>query len=165
VKIAIGSDHAGFALKERVKAELQRLGHEVQDVGTDSADTSVDYPDFAIPVGERVASGRADRGVVVCATGIGASIAANKVEGVRASVVTSDDTARLTRQDNDSNVLALGGKTAPDVDSALRWLAIWLTTPFAGGRHERRVAKIRDYEAREGGSGAGSGSRSGQGLA
>ena len=149
MRVAIGSDHAGFALKERVKAELVRLGHEVQDLGTSSAETSVDYPDFAIPVGERVASGAADRGVVVCATGIGASIAANKVEGVRASVVTSDETARLTRTDNDSNVLALGGRTTPDFDAALRWLGIWLGTPFAGGRHERRVAKIRDFEARE----------------
>jgi RpiB/LacA/LacB family sugar-phosphate isomerase len=149
VRVAIGSDHAGFALKERVKSELQRLGHEVQDLGTGSAEVSVDYPDFAIPVGERVASGAADRGVVICATGIGASIAANKVEGVRASVVTSDETARLTRTDNDSNVLALGGRTNPDFDAALRWLGIWLATPFAGGRHERRVAKIRDYEARE----------------
>jgi RpiB/LacA/LacB family sugar-phosphate isomerase len=147
MRVAIGSDHAGFELKERLKAELIRLSHEVQDLGTTSGETSVDYPDFAIPVAERVATGAADRGVVVCATGIGASIAANKVEGVRASVVTSDDTARLTRQDNDSNVLALGGKTVPDVESALRWLGIWLTTPFEGGRHQRRVDKIRDYEA------------------
>ena len=148
MRVAIGSDHAGFPLKERVKAELLRLGHEVEDVGTASADTSVDYPDFSIPVGERVASGRAERGVVVCATGIGASIAANKVEGVRASVVTSDDTARLTRADNDSNVIALGARTAPSFEDALRWLRVWLDTPFAGGRHERRVNKIRDYEAR-----------------
>ena len=149
MKVAIGSDHAGFVLKERVKAELLRLGHVVQDVGTESAEKSVDYPDFAIPVGERVASGRADRGVVMCATGIGASIAANKVEGVRASVVTSDETARLTRQDNDSNVLALGGRTTANLDDAIRWLDIWLATPFAGGRHERRVQKITDFEAKE----------------
>ena len=148
MRVAIGSDHAGYALKERVKAELRRLGHEVEDVGTDSAERSVDYPDTSIAVGERVAHGDADRGVVVCATGIGASIAANKVEGVRASVVTSDDTARLTRTDNDSNVLALGGKTVPSVDDALRWLQVWLDTPFEGGRHERRVNKIRDYEAK-----------------
>ncbi len=148
MRVAVGSDHAGYALKERVKAELQRLGHEVQDFGTDSADVSVDYPDTSIAVGEKVSAGSADRGVVLCATGIGASIAANKVEGVRASVVTSDETARLTRTDNDSNVLALGGKTAPSVEDALRWLRVWLDTPFAGGRHERRVNKIRDYEAR-----------------
>jgi len=165
VRVAIGSDHAGYALKERVKAELTKLGHEVQDLGTGSAEESVDYPDFAIPVAERVASGAADRGVVVCATGIGASIAANKVEGARASVVTSDETARLTRTDNDSNVLALGGRTTPNFEDALRWLRLWLTTPFAGGRHERRVAKIRDYEVRERGTRAAHGSGSGQGSA
>ena len=147
MRIAIGSDHAGFLLKERVKAELLRLGHAVEDLGTSSAEASVDYPDFSIPVGEAVASGRAERGVVVCATGIGASIAANKVEGVRASVVTSDETARLTRTDNDSNVLALGGKTVGSFDDALRWLRVWLDTPFAAGRHQRRIDKIRDYEA------------------
>jgi RpiB/LacA/LacB family sugar-phosphate isomerase len=149
MRLAIGSDHAGYALKERVKAELVKLGHTVEDMGTSNGETSVDYPDFSIAVAEAVASGRAERGVVVCATGIGASIAANKVEGVRASVVTSDETARQTRQDNDSNVLALGGRTNTDFDAVLRWLGIWLTTPFAGGRHERRVEKIRDYEARE----------------
>lgn len=148
MKVAIGGDHAGFPLKEAVRRELERLGHEVVDVGTASGTESVDYPDFAIPVAERVAAGSCDRGVVVCATGIGASIAANKVAGVRASVVTSEETARLTRQDNDSNVLALGAKTAPSVEAALGWLRAWLATPFAGGRHERRVNKIRDYESR-----------------
>ena len=147
MKVAIGSDHAGFALKERIKRELEALGHAVTDLGTNSGTESVDYPDFAIPVGERVASGAAERGVVVCATGIGAAIAANKVAGVRASVVTSDETARLTRQDNDSNVLALGGRTTADAEDAVRWLKVWLETPFAGGRHERRVKKIADYEA------------------
>lgn len=148
MKVAIGSDHAGYPLKERVKAELARLGHDVVDVGAASAETSVDYPDFAIPVAERVARGEAERGVVVCATGIGVSIAANKVPGVRASVVTSDETARLTRQDNDSNVLALGSRTAPDVEQPLQWLRTWLETPFAGGRHQRRVEKITQYESR-----------------
>jgi len=148
MKVAVGSDHAGFALKERIKRELESLGHTVTDVGTSSGTESVDYPDFAIPVGERVADGEAERGVVVCATGIGASIAVNKVNGVRASVVTSDETARLTRQDNDSNVLALGGRTTANPEDAVRWLRIWLDTPFAGGRHERRVKKIEDYENR-----------------
>lgn len=148
MRVAIGSDHAGFPLKQRVRETLERLGHTVEDVGTDSAETSVDYPDFSFAVAERVADGRAERGVVVCATGIGASIAANKVDGVRASVVTSEDTARLTRADNDSNVLALGARTAPSHDEALRWLEVWLETPFAGGRHARRVDKIKDYESR-----------------
>jgi len=146
MKVAVGSDHAGFALKERIKRELEALGHTVADVGTSSGTESVDYPDFAIPVAERVAGGEAERGVVVCATGIGAGIAANKVSGVRAAVVTSDETARLTRQDNDSNVLALGGRTTANPEDAVRWLRIWLETPFAGGRHERRVKKIEDYE-------------------
>jgi RpiB/LacA/LacB family sugar-phosphate isomerase len=146
MKVAIGSDHAGFELKEKVKRELEKLGHTVEDVGTFSGTESVDYPDYAIPVGERVAEGKAERGVVMCASGIGVAIAANKVNGVRASVVTSDETARLTRQDNDSNVLALGGRTTKNHDDALRWLRIWLETPFAGGRHERRVKKIEDYE-------------------
>jgi len=146
VKIAIGSDHAGFSLKESIKVELARLGHEVVDVGTRSGTDSVDYPDFSIPVAEMVARGEVERGVVVCATGIGASIAANKVRGARASVVTSDDTARLTRQDNDSNVLALGSRTSPSLEAPLRWLRIWLDTAFAAGRHERRVEKITAYE-------------------
>ena len=148
MKLAVGSDHAGFALKELVKAELEKLGHEVVDVGTHSGTESVDYPDFSFAVAEAVAAKSVDLGVVVCATGIGASIAANKVVGARASVVTSDETARLTRQDNDSNVLALGSKTAPSAEDALRGLRVWLDTPFAGGRHERRVNKIRDYESR-----------------
>ena|SRR2546428_11164150 len=146
MKVAVGSDHAGFALKERIKRELSALGHTVVDLGTSSGTESVDYPDFAIPVAERVASGEADRGVVMCATGIGAGIAANKVAGVRAAVVTSDETARLTRTDNDSNVLALGGRTTKNPEDAVRWLRIWLETPFAGGRHERRVKKIEAYE-------------------
>jgi ribose 5-phosphate isomerase B len=145
MKVAIGSDHAGFPLKERIKRELQAHGHTVLDLGTSSTE-SVDYPDFVIPVAESVARGEVDRGVVACATGIGAGIAANKVDGVRAAVVTSDETARLTRQDNDSNVLALGGKTTPNHDDAVRWLKTWLETPFEGGRHERRVKKIEDYE-------------------
>lgn len=148
MKVTVGSDHAGFPLKEAVKVELLRLGHEVVDVGANSATESVDYPDFSFAVAEQVAAGLADLGVVVCATGIGASIAANKVVGARASVVTSDETARLTRADNDSNVLALGAKTAPSHEAALGWLRAWLETPFAGGRHERRVNKIRAYEQR-----------------
>ena len=147
MKIAIGSDHAGFALKQRLKAELEALGHSVQDLGTHSGTESVDYPEYVIPVAERVARGEVDRGVVLCATGIGAGIAANKVAGVRAAVVTSDETARLTRTDNDSNVLAIGGRTTANFDDAARWLQIWLETPFAGGRHERRVKKIEAYES------------------
>ena len=144
MRVAIGGDHAGFELKERLKQELGRLGHQVDDLGTHS-DEPVDYPDFCFPVAERVARGEADRGIVLGGSGIGESIAANKVAGVRASVVTSDETARLTRLHNDSNVLALGGRTNRHED-AVRWLRIWLETGFEGGRHVPRLEKIRDYE-------------------
>src|SRR5262245_56754272 len=145
MRVAIGSDHAGFELKQRLVAELRRLGHEVEDLGTHAAEPPVDYPDYCFPVAERVAGGRAERGIVLGGSGIGEAIAANKVAGVRASVVTSDETARLTRLHNDSNVLALGGRTNPHED-AVRWLGIWRTTPYEGGRHVARLAKIADYE-------------------
>jgi len=132
VKIAIGSDHAGFALKQRLTERLLALGHEVVDLGTDAPEPPVDYPDFCFPVAERVARGEVERGVVLGGSGIGEAIAANKVAGVRASV--------------DSNVLALGGRTN-DHESAVRWLDVWLTTPFEGGRHVPRLRKIAEYEA------------------
>ena len=146
MRVALGADHAGYPLKERLARELRALGHEVIDLGTHEAGVSVDYPDFALAVAERVARGAADRGVLVCATGIGMAIAANKVAGVRAAVVTSDETARLTRQDNDSNVIGLGARTNPDPEAVAGWLRTWLDTPFAGGRHARRVDKIAAYE-------------------
>jgi RpiB/LacA/LacB family sugar-phosphate isomerase len=145
MRVAIGSDHAGYDLKERLKRELVALGHQVVDFGTDSAKVPVDYPDFCIPVGEAVARGDAERGIVLGGSGIGESIAANKVAGIRAALVTSDETARLTRLHNDSNVLALGGRTS-DHDAAARWLGVWLTTPFEGGRHIPRLEKIHAYE-------------------
>ena len=146
MKVAIGSDHAGFSLKERLKRELVSLGHEVSDVGTDSAGVPVDYPDFCFPVGEQVARGEAERGIVLGGSGIGESIAANKVPGVRAAVVTSEETARLSRMHNDANVLALGERTNPDAEQVVRWLRIWLSTPFEGGRHVPRLRKIAAYE-------------------
>lgn len=145
MRIAIGSDHAGVALKARLIGELRALGHEVEDLGTDAPEPPVDYPEFCFPVAERVADGRAERGIVLGGSGIGEAIAANKVAGVRAAVVTSDETARLTRLHNDSNVLALGGRTNPH-DDAARWLRIWLETPFEGGRHVARLRKITEYE-------------------
>jgi len=145
VRVALGSDHAGFALKQRIKQELARLGHQADDLGTAAPEPPVDYPDFCFPVAERVADGRAERGIVLGGSGIGEAIAANKVVGVRAAVVTSDETARLTRLHNDSNVLALGGRTNAAED-ALRWVGIWLATPFEGGRHVARLRKISDYE-------------------
>ena len=145
MRVALGTDHAGFALKERLKRELVRLGHEALDLGTHT-DTPVDFPDFIFPVAEMVARGEADRGIVLGGSGIGESIAANKVVGVRAAVVTSEDTARLARMHNDSNVLALGGRTNPDHDAVARWLEIWLATAFEDGRHVPRLRKIHDYE-------------------
>ena len=146
MKVAIGSDHAGYRLKERLKRELVSLGHEVSDVGTESAEVPVDYPDFCFPVGEQVARGEAERGIVLGGSGIGESIAANKVAGVRAAVVTSEETARLSRLHNDANVLALGERTNPDAEQVVRWLRIWLATPFEGGRHIPRLRKISAYE-------------------
>ena len=138
--IIIGSDHAGFDLKERVKEWLEERGFSVEDVGSSSPE-QVDYPDYAHKVAEAVGSGRRARGIVICGTGIGVSIAANRHKGVRAAVVCSEDTARLAREHNDANVLALGGRTL-DPALAERILDVWLETPFAGGRHARRVAKI-----------------------
>jgi len=138
--VILGSDHAGFELKEKVKETLERLGVPFEDVGTHSAE-SVDYPDFAHRVAEAVGDGRYERGILVCGTGIGVSIAANRHAGVRAAVACGEETARLSREHNDANVLALGGRTiAPAL--ADRIVEVWLKTPFAGGRHARRVAKI-----------------------
>jgi RpiB/LacA/LacB family sugar-phosphate isomerase len=146
VRVALGTDHAGYALKERLRRELEALGHEVIDHGTHASEPAVDYPDFCFPVAEQVASGAADRGIVFGGSGIGESIAANKVAGIRASVVTSDETARLTRLHNDSNVLALGGRTNRDHEAVVRWMRIWLETAFEGGRHTPRLDKIAAYE-------------------
>ena len=147
MRVVLGSDHAGFALKQRLEQELVRAGHEVEDLGTHAPEPPVDYPDYCIPVAQRVASGLADRGVVLGGSGIGEAIAANKVSGVRAALVYSDETARLTRLHNDSNVLALGGRLS-NPDDAVRWLEIWLQTPFEGGRHIARIQKISAYEHR-----------------
>lgn len=138
--VIVGSDHAGFELKEKMKQALERRGIPVEDVGTHSTD-AVDYPDFAHRVADAVASGRFKRGIVVCGTGIGVSMAANRHPGVRAAVAYDERTARLSREHNDANVLALGGRTI-DPGLAERILDVWLKTPFAGGRHERRVGKI-----------------------
>ena len=138
--IIVGSDHAGFDLKERVKEWLEDRGFEVEDVGPRSPE-QVDYPDFAHLVADAVSSGRRARGVLMCGTGIGVSMAANRHAGVRAAVVWNEDSARLSREHNDANVLAFGGRTL-DPFIAERILEVWLKTPFAGGRHSRRVAKI-----------------------
>jgi ribose 5-phosphate isomerase B len=144
MKLAIGSDHAGFALKEQLRQSLAAAGNEVEDFGTDSPE-SCDYPDFAQAVGREVAQGRADRGILICSTGIGMAMAANKVDGVRAAPAQSEDEVRMTRQDNDANVLTLGARYL-DEEHALDLIHVFLSTQFAGGRHARRVAKIAQIE-------------------
>lgn len=144
MKISIGADHAGFVLKEKLAGALRDKGHEVTDRGTDSA-ASCDYPDYAALVGRDVAEGRADRGVLVCSTGVGMSIAANKIAGVRAALATSADEVNLTRSHNDANVLTFGAKYTGEAD-AEALLDVFLNTPFEGGRHARRVAKIATLE-------------------
>ena len=140
MRIAIGADHAGYDLKEKVKALLTSWGHEVVDFGTDSLE-SVDYPDYAIQVAETVAEGRAERGIAVCCTGNGVSMAANKIDGVRATLALNPEMARLGRAHNNSNVLTLSSKFM--AESALEdILKVWLETKFDGGRHLRRLAKI-----------------------
>jgi ribose 5-phosphate isomerase B len=138
--VILGSDHAGFDLKEKVKKALDRLGVPYEDVGTHATE-SVDYPDYAHRIARAVEEGRYRRGIVVCGTGIGVSMAANRHPGVRAAVAYDEETARLSREHNDANVLALGSRSL-DHGLAERILEIWLKTPFAGGRHARRVAKI-----------------------
>ena len=141
--ISIGADHAGFLLKDRIAEHLARTGHEVVDRGTASAD-SCDYPDFAAVVADDVASGRARFGVLVCATGIGMSIAANKVRGIRAAHGSSIDEVRLARAHNDANILALGARFHGEDPLAL--VDTFLETTFEGGRHARRIAKIAAIE-------------------
>jgi ribose 5-phosphate isomerase B len=138
--VAIGSDHAGVQLKGLLKAELAGLGYAVDDLGTHGGD-SVDYPDFGTAVAQAVASGKAWRGVVICGSGIGISIAANRVPGARAALCTHGLMARLARQHNDANVLALGERLT-GVDVAKDCLKEFLATPFEGGRHQRRVEKL-----------------------
>jgi ribose 5-phosphate isomerase B len=142
--IALGADHAGFALKEDVRAWLIERGHRVIDFGTHSTD-SVDYPDFAVVVGRAVQDGVAAQGVLVCGSGIGMAIAANKLAGIRAAVAADEETARLSRQHNDANVLALGAR-ATAREQARRILEVWLATAFEGGRHARRVGKLTAIE-------------------
>ena len=146
MRIAVGSDHRGFALKAHLVSALAKAGHEIVDLGPPGVEPA-DYPDYAFAVGEMVASGGAERGILVCGSGIGMSIAANKVRGVRAALCRTVEDARMTRRHNDSNVLALSerGLDDPRIDELV---AAWLSTPFEGGRHERRVAKIREYEER-----------------
>ena len=144
MKIALASDHAGFAEKERLKPLLTDLGLQFEDLGTVS-EASVDYPDYARKVAEEVAGGRVDQGVLVCGSGTGMAITANKVPGVRAAVAWSEETARLARQHNDANVLAIGARTTPpeQIPAIVR---AWFSSNFEGGRHAERVAKIESKQ-------------------
>src|SRR3989449_9651233 len=142
--IAIGADHAGYSLKEALKAWLVGGGHQVLDFGTHSLE-SVDYPDFAGPVADAVTSGAAARGVLVCGTGMGMAMAANKLDGVRAAVCLDSHMARMSREHNDANVLALGARLTEE-PRAREILGVWLDTAFAGGPHVGRVEKLMGLE-------------------
>ena len=144
MKISIACDHGGLDLKESLKKWLIENNYEVIDYGTNSKD-SCDYPDFGRPACEAVRDKKVDRGIVICTTGIGMSIVANKVKGIRCALVSNTEGASLTRRHNDSNVLALGAKFTSD-ELAKEITKIWLETEFEGGRHQRRVDKIMDIE-------------------
>ena len=144
MRVTIGSDHAGFVLKQHLVQTLTELGHEVVDLGTDSEEP-VDYPPICAAVARTVAKGEADRGIVLGGSGQGEQIAANKVDGVRAALCNDLYLARMSRQHNDANVLALGGRiVAPPLADEI--VQLWLDTPFDGGRHERRIGQIADIE-------------------
>lgn len=144
MKVALAADHAGYRLKEFLRGWLEEQGHEVADLGTRSTE-STDYPDYANAVAALVSSGKADRGVLVCYTGVGMSIAANKVQGVRAALAANTDTVQLTRAHNDANVLTIGSKYTGEA-AAVEYVRTFLSTPFEGGRHSRRVEKIAAIE-------------------
>ncbi|MDP8970833.1 MAG: ribose 5-phosphate isomerase B [Actinomycetota bacterium] len=147
MRIAIGSDHAGFPLKEHLIDTLRELGHDVDDHGTDDTE-SVDYPPICAGVGRAVAAGEADRGIVLGGTGQGEQIAANKVRGVRAALCHDLYTARLSREHNDANVLSMGGRIVA-AGLADEIVTVWLSTEFEGGRHQRRVDEITEIEEQE----------------
>ncbi|MFH1708196.1 MAG: ribose 5-phosphate isomerase B [Planctomycetota bacterium] len=143
MKIAIASDHAGYALKEKVKDLLSKQGVEVTDFGTNNAVDPVDYPDYGRPAAKSVAQGRHDRAVLVCGTGLGMSLTANRLKGVRGTLCHNAFTAEMARKHNDSNVLILGARVTNDAEAA-KIVQIWLDTPFEGGRHKRRIDKIEE---------------------
>lgn len=144
MRIAIGADHAGFSLKQHLVGVLRKLGHDVDDRGTHS-DASVDYPAICAEVAREVVDGRADRGIVLGGSGQGEQMAANKVRGIRAALCNDLYTARMSREHNDANVLAMGGRiVAPGLADEI--VTLWLETPFEGGRHQRRVDQIMQIE-------------------
>ena len=144
MRIAVGTDHRGYHIRSKLVDLLERLGHEVDDVGTFS-EGAVDYPDVAAQVAQKVSHGEVDRGVLVCGTGLGMAIAANKFHGVRAAPCHDDLTAEMSRRHNDSNILCLSSDLLGErlID---RMVELWLSTPFEGGRHARRIEKINEIE-------------------
>lgn len=152
MKIALGADHAGYVLKDQIKLHLQRQGIDVRDEGTSSPE-SVDYPDYARLVAHDVSEQRADLGILVCGSGIGMAITANKVDGIRAANVSTEYEAQMSREHNNANVLALGARIL-GADQALGIVDKWLAAQFAGGRHQRRVEKIMAIEKAEDAAGA-----------
>src|SRR5690242_4150128 len=146
-RIAMGSDHAGFSVKETIRKYLESAGYAVNDLGT-SSEESVDYPDYGKAVGESIVSKQADLGIAVCGSGIGISIAANKVPGIRAALAHDVNTARLAREHNDANVLALGGRIVTS-EAAIEMVKVFLATAYLGGRHQRRLDKIAAIEKEE----------------
>lgn len=152
MKIALGADHAGYQLKDQIKQHLEQQGISVCDEGTSSAE-SVDYPDYARAVAHDVSGQRADLGILVCGSGIGMAITANKVDGIRAANVSTEYEAQMSREHNNANVLTLGARIL-SADEAFRIVDKWLATQFAGGRHERRVEKITAIEKEEDAAGA-----------
>ncbi|MDP6418205.1 MAG: ribose 5-phosphate isomerase B [Candidatus Krumholzibacteria bacterium] len=147
MRIALGTDHRGVKLKDALIGFLREAGHEIIDRGSEGGE-SVDYPLFAFSVAEAVASGEAERGVLICGTGIGMSIAANKVPGIRAALVYDESSLILSRQHNDANLLILPGNWLEE-ETAFAWLLRWIDTPFEGDRHARRLQQVADYEARD----------------
>lgn len=144
MKVVIGSDHAGYELKEKVRDKLIADGHDVEDVGAYSTDP-VDYPIYGHAIGKAVASGEADRGIAICGSGIGISIACNKVPGIRAALCTSVEMAEMSRRHNDANVLAMGARMIAE-DLAFEMLDIWFATDFDGGKHQRRIDMLDDID-------------------
>src|SRR4030095_11042001 len=144
MKIAIASDHAGYAEKEKLKPLLKEMGIEFEDLGTVSED-SVDYPDYAARVGREVSLGAAEQGLLLCGSGTGMAISANKVPGVRAAVAWSEEIAQLARQHNDANVLSIGARVTPEADIP-KIVKAWFASTFEGGRHASRIAKIKEIE-------------------
>ena len=144
MKIALGADHAGYLLKDRIRQYIADRGHTVVDEGTNTSD-SVDYPDYALKVAGDVAAGRVERGILVCGSGIGMAITANKVKGIRAANISSAYEAQMSREHNDLNVLTLGARIL-DENDAMHIVQIWLDTPFSGGRHTGRLGKIQEFE-------------------